>query len=74
MMDPELSLTGRLEVRVDHDAAPGDVLPALARLLLDLVDKRRNETLLTDAVGGSTKGTSRQGAANTGAALTTTSL
>ena len=30
-----------VETVVDHDATPGDVVPALARLLIDICRKRR---------------------------------
>jgi hypothetical protein len=29
-----------VEVRIDHEAAPGDVVPALAALLIDMARKR----------------------------------
>lgn len=32
-----------VEVSIDHEAAPGDVVPALARLLIDMARKRRPE-------------------------------
>jgi hypothetical protein len=36
-------LADRLQVRIDHAGAPGNVLPALARLLRRLRDRLRRE-------------------------------
>jgi hypothetical protein len=36
-------LSGRLEVRLDQSPPPGDVLPALARLLRKIRDREKTE-------------------------------
>jgi hypothetical protein len=41
--DPRPDDDGLVEYRVDPDAPAGNVIPALARLLIDLA-RRRNET------------------------------
>jgi hypothetical protein len=69
-----LGCAGHLELSVDLDesAAPGDVLPALARFLINLV--RRGENSVAGVELQPYNRTSREGAGNTHAALTTTSL
>ena len=47
---PPDDLADRLSVTVDRDAASGDVLPTLARLLLDLATKHNEPPV---AAGGS---------------------
>jgi hypothetical protein len=39
--DRDRDLGGRVEVRTDHHAAPGDYIPSLARLLRQMRDRRR---------------------------------
>ena len=41
LADPRPDVACLVEYRVDADAAPGNVIPALARLLIDLDRRRR---------------------------------
>jgi hypothetical protein len=46
LADPRPDVACLVEYRVDADAAPGNVIPALARLLIDLDRRRRAEQQL----------------------------
>lgn len=48
--DPRSDVDALVEFRVDPEARPGNVVPALARLLIDLA-RRQDERITTDDGG-----------------------